>query len=111
MRRLLRVTLAIVPVVLFVSGLVSPTSGRAASARTITASARCLDAVGNGTPTVEVTIENRTGASVSVGYVHGFTTPQAFSVLMSTADPGPVDEVTIKDGADRTVLAPWDDLR
>jgi hypothetical protein len=111
MNRLLRLELVVVLVVLFLSGLAVPNGSRAAEERTITASARCLEATADDEPTVEVTIVNRTGASVRVGYVHGFTTPQVFSVLQNVVDPGRGNDVTIKDRETRILSAPWDDLR
>jgi hypothetical protein len=111
MNRPPRLLLVCLPVVVALLGLVPATVGGAAPARTVTASARCLATSGANPATVEVTIANRSGDSIRVGYVHGFTTPQAFSVLMRTVDPGPVKGVTIQDGATQTVRAAWDDVR
>lgn len=79
-------------------------------ARSVTASARCVDAGTGGQPEVEVTLTNRTGGPLTVSDVHGFTTSQAFAPMMRMEDPGTIPPVVLADGETRTLRGPWDDL-
>ena len=87
-----------------------PVAG-AASSRTVTASVTCTDKGSGGQPQVSVKITNHAGAPLIVGYVHGFTTPQTFVVLMNMVDPGKRTINTVPDKGSKTIKAPWDDLR
>jgi len=98
-------------VTLLASLATSAGSAAAQDARIVTASAHCVAAANGHVPEVEVTLTNRTGAPVTVGYVHGFTTPRVFAVLMRMEDPGETAAIVVADGATRTLRAPWDDLR
>jgi hypothetical protein len=87
------------------------TPGAAAqSPRMVSASARCFDAGTSGQPEVEVTVTNQTGKPLTVSYVHGFTTSQAFVPMVRTEAPAPFAPVVVADGATETLRAPWDDL-
>jgi hypothetical protein len=97
-------------IALLVATFCLPLQATAQSPRTVTASARCLDAGAGGQPEVEVTLTNQTGESVTVSYVHGFTTSQAFVPLMRTEAPGTVAPMVVADGDTQTLRAPWDDL-
>ena len=94
-----------------VLALAPQTLGSAQPARIVTATARCQEASAGLQPEVEVTVANHSGAPLTVSYVHGFTTTQAFMVLMRMVDQGDISPVVIPDGATRTVRAAWDDLR
>lgn len=96
---------------LLATSLWLPHLGSAQSARVVTASARCQDAGSGLLPEVEVSLTNQTGAPLTVSYIHGFTTTQAFDVLMRTAYAGDVPPNIIPDGETRTLRGEWDDLR
>jgi hypothetical protein len=89
---------------------VLPVAGATAS-RTVTASVTCTDNGRGGQPEVAVKVTNHTGAPLIVGYVHGFTTPQALVVRMTMVDPGKNSLNTVPNNGSRTLRAPWDDLR
>jgi hypothetical protein len=95
---------------LLAASLGAPTLARAQTARSVTASARCIDAGAGGQPEVEVTLTNQTGEALTVSYVHGFTTSQVFVPMMRMEEPDSSTAVVIADGTTETVRAPWDDL-
>ena len=82
----------------------------AQSTRTVTASARCLEAGASRQPEVAVTLTNQSGGPVTVSYVHGFTTGQVFAPVMRMVDPESMAPVVVQDGETTTITAPWDDL-
>ncbi len=81
------------------------------NSRTISASATCNETGKNGQPEVLAKVTNNSGTALVVSYLHGITTPQAFQVHMTMADPGNLSPVTIPDGGSTTIRAAWDDLR
>jgi hypothetical protein len=101
----------LVIVTLLASSLWLPYLGSAQSARVVTASARCVDAGSGQLPEVIVSLTNQTGAPLTVSYTHGFTTTQAFDILMQTAYAGDVSPIVMQNGETRTLRAKWDDLR
>ena len=95
---------------LLAASLWTPPLAGAQSARSVTASARCVDASAGGKPEVEVTLTNQTGEAVTVSFVHGFTTGQVFVPMMRIEESQAGTPIVVADGASETVRAPWDDL-
>ncbi|MBN9013067.1 MAG: hypothetical protein J0H25_08460 [Rhizobiales bacterium] len=89
----------------------STNPARAATERAISATASCDPSGANGAPEVTVKIVNHSGGVLTVGYVYGFTTPQAFTMRMILADQGKPVTATVADGATNTLAAGWDNLR
>ena len=98
-------------VTLLATSLYLPHFSSAQSARVVTASARCQAAGSGLLPEVEVSLTNETGAPLTVSYIRGFTTTQAFDVLMRTTYAGDMPPTIIPDGETRTLRGEWDDLR
>jgi hypothetical protein len=83
----------------------------ATEVRTVTASARCIEADGDDPARVEAIIENQSGLPITLSYVHGFTTGRALSPRFLQTDPGPQPVYTIEHNDRMIVYAGWDDLR
>ena len=95
---------------LLVASLCLPGFASAQSTRSVTASARCFDTDAGEQPEVEVTLTNRTGEPLTVSYVHGFTTSQAFVPMLRMEQSGDAAPVVVADGETETLRARWDDL-
>jgi hypothetical protein len=79
--------------------------------RNVIASARCVEASGSDSAQVEVTVTNESGLPITLSYVHGWTTGQAFNPTFLMKAPGRSPAYTIDDGDRFIAWAPWDDLR
>ena len=81
------------------------------SARTVTATARCVEWAKSAPAHVEVALTNNSKLPISVSYVHGWTTGQALNPTFLMRDPGETVSQSVQDGDTLVLQAPWDDLR
>lgn len=107
--RTLRLMFALLAV--FVSLSAALPARAATTARTVTATARCVDSAASAPAHVVVSITNNSGLPISLSYLHGWTTGQTLNPTFLMRDPGETVSHSVENGDTLVLQAPWDDLR